>query len=69
MQDINIGNIRIGQHQPLAVIAGPCLAESQDLCLRIAQELRDKCVELGLGFIFKASFVNIGNVHRWLCCH
>ncbi len=56
MQDITVGNIQIGQHQPLAVIAGPCLAESEQLCLQIAQALRDRCAELGLGFIFKASF-------------
>jgi len=50
---------------PLAVIAGPCQAESEDLCLRVGEALRDRCAELGLGYIFKASFdkANRSSIH------
>ncbi len=56
MQTVTVGNITIGPGQPLVIIAGPCVAESADLCLRIGQAVRDRCAELGLSFIFKASF-------------
>ena len=41
---------------PLFIIAGPCVIESSELCLRIAEHVRDLCVGLGLPYIFKASF-------------
>ncbi len=40
----------------LTIIAGPCVAESQDLCLSLARELGERCARRGLGYIFKASF-------------
>jgi 2-dehydro-3-deoxyphosphooctonate aldolase (KDO 8-P synthase) len=46
----------VGPREPLAIIAGPCLAESYDLCVRVGEGVRDRCAELGLGYIFKASF-------------
>jgi 2-dehydro-3-deoxyphosphooctonate aldolase (KDO 8-P synthase) len=49
---IQRGNLRA----PLAIIAGPCVLESLDLGLTIARTLRDACADLGLAYIFKASF-------------
>lgn len=40
----------------LFVIAGPCVIESRDLCLRIAEHLKSVCDRLGVRYIFKASF-------------
>ncbi|MBP5585202.1 MAG: 3-deoxy-8-phosphooctulonate synthase [Lentisphaeria bacterium] len=40
----------------LAVFAGPCVAESRDLCLRVAEHLMKVCDKLGVQYIFKASF-------------
>jgi 2-dehydro-3-deoxyphosphooctonate aldolase (KDO 8-P synthase) len=40
----------------LFVIAGPCVIESRDLCLRVARHVKGVCDALGLPFIFKASF-------------
>jgi 2-dehydro-3-deoxyphosphooctonate aldolase (KDO 8-P synthase) len=40
----------------LLVIAGPCVIESADLCLRIAEHLRSACDRLGLAYVFKSSF-------------
>ncbi|MHC4176740.1 MAG: 3-deoxy-8-phosphooctulonate synthase [Planctomycetota bacterium] len=50
-----IGPIEIGAGQ-LVVIAGPCLAEDQDLCLTIGRTMVEVCGELGIGYVFKASF-------------
>lgn len=40
----------------LAVFAGPCVAESRDLCLRVAEHMAAACDKLGVQYIFKASF-------------
>ena len=40
----------------LSIVGGPCAIESEDLCLRIAGSLRETCDQLGLPFVFKASF-------------
>jgi 2-dehydro-3-deoxyphosphooctonate aldolase (KDO 8-P synthase) len=38
------------------LIAGPCVIESEDLCLYIAQQVKSICEELKVPVIFKASF-------------
>jgi 2-dehydro-3-deoxyphosphooctonate aldolase (KDO 8-P synthase) len=53
---VRIGTINIGPGQPLAVIAGPCVIESGELCLEVGSRLKEICDGLGLGVIFKVSF-------------
>jgi 2-dehydro-3-deoxyphosphooctonate aldolase (KDO 8-P synthase) len=64
-QTLQVGPVSIGPNQPLTIIAGPCQAESDDLCLSVGQAVRDRCAELGLGFIFKASYdkANRSSIH------
>lgn len=38
------------------LIAGPCVAESEALCLDVARTVRRMCEMRGIGYIFKASF-------------
>ena len=45
-----------GLNQPLFLIAGPCTAESEPLCLDIAGKMKEICARLGIPYIFKASF-------------
>jgi len=45
----------VGQGK-LAVFAGPCVAESRDLCLQVAERLAEVCSRLGVQYVFKASF-------------
>jgi 2-dehydro-3-deoxyphosphooctonate aldolase (KDO 8-P synthase) len=52
----NIGNIAIGGRNSLFVIAGPCVIESQKLCLEIAEALKEISEKTSLSIIFKASF-------------
>lgn len=40
----------------LFVIAGPCAAESKDLCVEVAKTLSTICAKAGVDYIFKASF-------------
>jgi len=53
---VQVGDVQIGPGRPLAVIAGPCVIESLDQCLRLADLAKRLCDGLGLGYIFKASF-------------
>ncbi|MCK5803540.1 MAG: 3-deoxy-8-phosphooctulonate synthase [Lentisphaeria bacterium] len=46
----------VGEGQPLAVFSGPCVIESLDLCLAIAEEMQGICARVGVGYVFKASF-------------
>ena len=55
MRTVNIADVEIGAGK-LAVLAGPCVAESLELCLEVAGKMKEICGELGLGYIFKASF-------------
>ena len=41
---------------PLTLIGGPCVIESLDLCRMVAQEAQRITRELGINYIFKASF-------------
>jgi 2-dehydro-3-deoxyphosphooctonate aldolase (KDO 8-P synthase) len=40
----------------LSLIAGPCVIESEKLCLHVAASLRKTCDQLGINYVFKASF-------------
>ncbi len=40
----------------LTLLAGPCVAESESLCLEVADYMRTLCAELGFNYVFKASF-------------
>ena len=46
----------VGLHHPLFVIAGPCVVESEELTLRVAEHLREVAAQLGVNLIFKASY-------------
>ena len=46
----------MGIDQPFFLIAGPCVIESEDMTLRVAEELKNVCIKLGVPFIFKSSF-------------
>lgn len=53
---ITIGPIKAGRGHPLLIIAGPCVIESYDQCVRIGSAVKAACDKLGLSYIFKASF-------------
>ena len=40
----------------LVLIAGPCVIESEGLCLRVAASLKETCARLGVFYVFKASY-------------
>ena len=46
----------IGDQQPLALIAGPCVIESESFTLNMAEAIAKICARLQMPFIFKSSF-------------
>jgi len=53
---VTIGSLRCGRGQPLLIVAGPCVIESEELTLRIATRLKQIAAELAVPLVFKASF-------------
>lgn len=53
---VSIGTVPVGRGQCLAILAGPCVIESFEHCVRIGERARAACSELGLRYVFKASF-------------
>ena len=53
---VNVRNLAIGQRQPLVFIAGPCVIESHESCLKLADKLKTIFQAKKLPFIFKASY-------------
>jgi 2-dehydro-3-deoxyphosphooctonate aldolase (KDO 8-P synthase) len=53
---MDLCGFEVGLEQPLFIIAGPCVIESEQLALDTAGELKAICNELGIPFIYKSSF-------------
>ena len=51
----------------MILIAGPCVIESEELCLRVAREIKKICDEIGIIYYFKASFdkANRSSIHSF----
>jgi len=56
MRDVKVKNFFIGKKQPLAVICGPCVIESEEHALSAAITLKSLFSSLGINFIFKSSY-------------
>ncbi|MEA1989255.1 MAG: 3-deoxy-8-phosphooctulonate synthase [Pseudomonadota bacterium] len=46
----------VGIDQPLFLIAGPCVIESESMAMRTAEQLKIMTEELGIPFIYKSSY-------------
>ena len=55
-REINIGNVKLGDNNPLFIVAGPCVIESEDVVFYTAEKLKEICRGVGLSFIFKSSY-------------
>lgn len=61
------GTVNIGSGHELALIAGPCVIESEELIMSVAKRLTDMADRLGIGLIFKSSYEkdNRGSEKNW----
>ncbi|MGC9502631.1 3-deoxy-8-phosphooctulonate synthase [Baaleninema sp.] len=48
--------LNIGDGQPLTLIGGPCVIESEDFTLKMAESIAKVVDRLGINYIFKSSF-------------
>ena len=55
-RSIEVGPYFIGGQNPLVLIAGPCVIESEKIAMEIAEKLKSITGELHVPFIFKASY-------------
>ena len=53
---MNLCGFPVGLDQPLFLIAGPCVIESEQMALDTAGQLKEVCASLGLPFIYKSSY-------------
>lgn len=53
---MQLNHFKCGLDQPLFLIAGPCVIESEDLVMNVAAQLKAITARLQIPFIFKASF-------------
>lgn len=56
-KEINISEkVKIGGSQPLFLIGGPCVLETEDHAVFLAKQIKAVCDSLGIKYIFKASY-------------
>jgi 2-dehydro-3-deoxyphosphooctonate aldolase (KDO 8-P synthase) len=53
---LKLCHFEVGLTQPLFLIAGPCVIESEQLALDTAGTLKEICAKLAIPFIFKSSY-------------
>ncbi|MEM8728067.1 MAG: 3-deoxy-8-phosphooctulonate synthase [Chlamydiota bacterium] len=51
-----IGEIELGKDQPLTVISGPCVIESEAHAMKTGEELKKSFSDAGVRFIYKSSY-------------
>jgi 2-dehydro-3-deoxyphosphooctonate aldolase (KDO 8-P synthase) len=55
-REILLGNLRLGSGNPLFLIAGPCVIESEAHARAMAERVAEIAVDAGVPYIFKASY-------------
>lgn len=66
-KEISLSNFKLGNNHPMFLIAGPCVIESEGLCIDIAKELQKITRRLNIGYVFKASYdkANRTSIHSF----
>jgi len=55
-REISLGSLRLGGANPLFLLAGPCVIESESHARRMAERIAKIASDAGLPYIFKASY-------------
>lgn len=53
---MNLCGFEVGAKQPLFLIAGTCVIESEQMTMDVAGQLKEICDKLGISLIYKSSF-------------
>ena len=54
--DNQVGQLTIGDDEPLVLIGGPCAIESEEHSLKMATQIKEICERLDVPFIFKSCY-------------
>ncbi len=67
MKSISVKNFAIGLKEPLAIMSGPCVIESESHCLFAASALKKMFAKHKINFIFKSSYdkANRSSLHSF----
>lgn len=67
MHKVRVKKFSIGKGEPLAIMSGPCVIESEDHCLKAAETLKSIFQKVGINFIFKSSYdkANRSSIHSF----
>lgn len=68
VKKVKIANkFEIGGNNRFTLIAGPCVIESEELVMEVAEKVKDICDRLGINYVFKASFdkANRSSIHSY----
>ncbi len=55
-RSFSVGEVPIGGHHPFALLAGPCVIESREHTLEMAEAVKAIAARVGVPLIFKASY-------------
>ncbi len=55
-KEVRIADKKLGGSNPLLIVAGPCVIESEDIVFFTAGKLKELCIGLGLPLLFKSSY-------------
>src|SRR6202023_4175672 len=55
-REIDLGSLRLGGGNPLFLIAGPCVIESEAHARKMAEQVARIAADTGVPYIFKASY-------------
>jgi 2-dehydro-3-deoxyphosphooctonate aldolase (KDO 8-P synthase) len=53
---VTVADLTVGPDRPLLLIGGPCVIESADFTLRMAEQIQKICAHHEISYVFKASF-------------
>jgi 2-dehydro-3-deoxyphosphooctonate aldolase (KDO 8-P synthase) len=64
---VNVNGVKFGGKNPLALMAGPCVIESRELCMDMAKRLCAMAKRMEVPFVFKASYdkANRTSIHSY----
>lgn len=67
VKEVPVGSVIIGGRRPFALIAGPCVIESAELCRETASYLKELTNSFQIPFIFKSSYdkANRTSIHSF----
>lgn len=67
MHKISLNKFKVGQNEPLAVMSGPCVIESEKHCMKAAETLQKMFSKTKINFVFKCSYdkANRSSVHSF----